>query len=603
MAGETQSSESYDPARIEPKWQRLWEREGLHKVDLDGAPRPFYNLMEFPYPSSEGLHVGHCYTYGGADTYGRYRRMRGDDVFQPMGFDAFGIHSENYALKVGQNPAVLVPRNVRRFREEQLKRIGAAFDWSHQVDTSDPPYYRWTQWIFLQLYKGGLAYRDTRPVNWCPSCLTTLAHEQVIEGRCERCHTPVTQRELTQWFFRITDYAERLLDFSGADFPAMTISLQRNWIGRKKGAEIDFRLAASDQKITVFTTRADTLYGATFLVLAPEHPLATQITTAARQVDVEAYRKRTAQRSEVERLSAGGEKTGVYTGAQVVNPVHGRQLPVWVADYVLMDFGTGAIFGTPAHDQRDLDFARAHGLPVRVVVLPSAAEPVEAESTGAEPVEAYEGEGILIHSGRYDGLSTTEARAMIVADLAAQGQARQTVSYRLHDWTISRQRYWGPPIPMIYCPVCGEVPVPEADLPVKLPVTDNFRPLGTGLSPLASIPEFVNTRCPHCGGPARRETDVSDNFLDSAWYFIRYLYAHRDDVPWAPERLEHWLPVSLYFGGPEHSTMHHLYARFLWKALQDLGQLPRDLGPEPFARLRLHGTIISEGAKMSKSRG
>ena len=590
--------DDYQPGQIEAKWRRIWERSDLYAVYLDAAQRPFYNLMEFPYPSSEGLHVGHSYTYGGADTYGRYRRMRGDDVFQPMGFDAFGIHSENYALKMGQNPAVLVPRNVRRFREEQLKRMGAAFNWAHQVDTSQPDYYRWTQWIFIQLYKGGLAYRDTRPVNWCPACLTTLADEQVIEGRCERCEAPVTQRELTQWFFRITDYADRLLDHSGADFPEMTRALQRNWIGRKEGAEIDFRIAGQGPTVSVFSTRADTLYGATFLALAPEHPLVAALTAPERRVDVDAYCAQARQRSEVERMSAGGAKTGVYTGAQAVHPLDGRLLPVWVADYVLPEVGAGAVFGTPGHDARDSDFGHAHGLPMLRVVRAS-----DDDGSPDTLAAVYEGEGILINSGPYNGLTTSEGRRAIVADLAARGLGRETVSYRLHDWTISRQRYWGPPIPMIYCQACGVVPVPEEELPVLLPATDHFRPLGTGLSPLASIAEFVETTCPSCGGPARRETDVSDNFLDSAWYFLRYLSTDRHDVPWDVARLRRWLPVGLYFGGPEHSTMHHLYARFLWKALQDLGHLPRELGPEPFAKLRLHGIIIHEGAKMSKSRG
>lgn len=593
--------EGYDPQRVENKWQRVWQERRLYETDLDAARRPFYNMVEFPYPSAEGLHVGHFYSYGGADTYGRYWRMQGYDVFQPMGFDAFGMHSENYALKLGMSPAVLVPRNIRRFREQQLQRMGAAFDWSRQVDTTDPYYYRWTQWIFVQLYKAGLAYRATRPVNWCPSCLTTLASEQVLEGRCERCATPVTQRELTQWFFRITDYAEELLDFSGADLPEITQVLQRNWIGRKEGAEVTFRVVPrgmmAEQQVTVFSTRADTLYGATFLVLAPEHPLVPFITDTAHRIEVDAYIKRTQQRSEVERLSATETKTGVFTGALAVNPVDGRQLPVWVADYVLMGFGTGAIFATPAHDARDWDFAHAYGLPILNVV-----QPVEA-ADDTPLSQAYEGEGLLINSGPYDGLTTAEARAAIVADLAERGLGRQTVSYRLHDWTISRQRYWGPPIPMIYCHTCGEVPVPEADLPVRLPATENFRPLGTGASPLGAIPEFVQTTCPRCGGPARRETDVSDNFLDSAWYFLRYTSTEHNDRPWDVERLKRWLPVTFYAGGAEHSTMHHLYARFLWRALQDLGHLPRALGREPFARLRLHGMIIKDGAKMSKSRG
>jgi leucyl-tRNA synthetase len=586
---------TYDPHEIEPRWQRAWEQTALHHTDLDGVARPFYNLMEFPYPSSEGLHVGHSYSYGGADTYGRFQRMRGFDVFQPMGFDAFGIHSENYALRMGTNPAVLVPRNVERFRETQLKRMGAAFDWSREVNTSDPGYYRWTQWIFLQMLKGGLAYRAEAPVNWCPSCLTTLADEQVVEGRCERCDTPVTQRTLTQWFLRITAYAEQLLDFNGADFPATTQTLQRHWVGRKEGAEIVFPVTETAQKIAIFTTRPETIYGATFVVLAPEHPLVDAVTTDGQRAAVRAYVAQTRGRSELERLAGGQQKTGIWTGAWATNPVDGRRLPIWVADYVLVSFGTGAIFAVSAHDQRDFDFARAHDLPCIQVVAP------EGEEWTVE--RAYEGDGTLLHSGPLDGLSVAEGRRTAVEHLQRLGAGRAAVTYRLRDWLISRQRYWGPPIPVVHCPHCGQVPVPEADLPVPLPQTDNFRPLGTGQSPLAAVPAFVHTTCPTCGGPAQRETDVSDNFLDSAWYFLRYLCTDCADRPWDTARLRKWLPVHSYIGGIEHSTMHHLYARFLWKALRDLGHIPRELGPEPFARLRLHGLIIKDGKRMSKSRG
>ena len=588
--------DTYDPHEIEPRWQRAWEEAGLHHTDLDAAKRPFYNLMEFPYPSGEGLHVGHFYSYGGADTFGRFQRMHGWNVFQPMGFDAFGIHAENYALKMGINPAILVPRNVSRFREEQLKRMGAAFDWAREVNTTDPRYYRWTQWIFLQLYKGRLAYRAEAPVNWCPSCLTTLADEQVVGGHCERCDSLVTKRRLTQWFFRITDYAERLLDFSGADFSETTQTLQRHWIGRKEGAEVHFTVAGSAERIAVFSTRADTLFGATFLVLAPEHPAVMRLVAPSQRAIVQDYLEQVARHCETDRLAAEHEKTGVWTGAWAVNPVDGRLLPIWVADYVLASFGTGAIFATPAHDQRDLDFAQAHGLPVIPVIRPLG-------GASASPLAAYDGDGILIHSGPYDGLTVEEAKRAIVADLQAQGLARPAVTYRLRDWLISRQRYWGPPIPIIHCEHCGEVPVPEEALPVLLPQTERFRPLGTGQSPLAAVPEFANVACPHCGGSARRETDVSDNFLDSAWYFIRYLNTEFDDYPWHVERLRRWLPVHMYIGGVEHSTLHHLYARFLWKALGDLSCIPQDLGAEPFARLRLHGLIIKDGSRMSKSRG
>ena len=604
--GETMGAGSYDPQEIEPRWQRAWEQADLYRADLDGAARPFYNLMEFPYPSGEGLHVGHTYAFGGADTFGRFQRMRGcrfganRDLFQPMGFDAFGIHGENYALKMGISPAVLIPRNVQRFREEQLKRMGAAFDWSREVNTSDPRYYRWTQWIFLQLYKGGVAYRAFAPVNWCPSCLTTLADEQVTpEGRCERCDTPVVRRELGQWFLRITAYAERLLVF-GEGYPQITRSLQRAWIGRKEGAEVEFAVEGSPCCITVFSTRPDTLFGATFVVLAPEHPATLAVSSAEQYQAVATYVQQAKARNEQERVGPGGAKTGVFTGVWAINPVDGRRLPVWVADYVLGTFGRGAIFATPAHDQRDLDFARAQDLPILPVVRPADGQPVTGNQ---QPATAYEGDGTLVNSGPYDGLPVTEAGQRIVTDLQARGLARPAVAYRLRDWLISRQRYWGPPIPIVYCQHCGEVPVPESDLPVLLPETSNFRPLGTGKSPLETVEEFVHTTCPRCGNAARRETDVSDNFLDSAWYYLRYLGTEFDDRPWDKERLRKWLPVNMYIGGIEHSTMHHLYARFIWKALQDLGHIPADIGAEPFRRLRLHGLIIKDGRRMSKSRG
>ncbi len=602
-------SESYDPRAIEPKWQRIWEENRLYQVDLDTAQRPFYNLMEFPYPSGEGLHVGHFYTYSGADTYGRFQRMRGYDVFQPMGWDAFGIQAENYALQIGENPARVIPRNVRRFREEQMKCMGAAFDWSRELNTSDPDYYRWTQWIFIQLYKGGLAYRAKAPVNWCPRCLTTLANEQVIAGLCERCDTPVEQRELTQWFLRITAYADRLLDYASVDFSETTRRLQRHWIGRKEGAEIMFAVqgfgaAQPDETISVFTTRPDTLFGATFLVLAPEHPALMRVARGERRGAVEAYIEQVKHRSEMERLAGDRDKSGVSTGAYALNPVDERPLPIYVADYVLTGFGTGAIFGTPAHDQRDWEFAQAHNLPIIPVVRPPTAEyPIPNTQYPIAHDGAYEGDGVLIHSGPYDGLTVEEAKRVIVADLEARGLARPAVSYRLRDWLISRQRYWGPPIPIIYCDACGEQPVPEEDLPVLLPETEHYRPLGTGQSPLASISEFVNAACPRCGGPARRETDVSDTFLDSAWYYLRYTSTEFAERPWEAKRVKRWLPVTMYVGGIEHSTMHHLYARFIWKALYDLGHIPQEQGDEPFARLRLHGLIIKDGAKMSKSRG
>jgi leucyl-tRNA synthetase len=589
--------DQYQPRDIEAKWLARWEQADLYRLDLDAAPRPFYNLMEFPYPSGEGLHIGHFYTYSGADTFGRYRRMTGHAVFQPMGFDAFGIHGENYALKLGENPAVVMPRNIARFREQQIKRMGAAFDWSREVDTTDPRYYRWTQWIFLQLYQAGLAYRASASVNWCPQDLTVLADEQVVDGHCERCGTPVIKRQLEQWFFRITAYAERLLDHSGADFTETTRTLQRHWIGRSEGAEVDFATEAGPP-LTVYTTRPDTLWGATFMVLAPEHPQVPALTLPGQRAQVEAYLAAASRKSQIEREDAAREKTGVFTGAYALNPVNGERLPIWVADYVLMSYGTGAMMAVPAHDQRDFEFARRFDLPVRLVVQP-ADRALVAESLP----EAWPGPGTLVHSGPLDGLSTDVSVSQAIAHLEQHGLGRRAVRYRLRDWLISRQRYWGPPIPMIYCDVDGWQPVPEDQLPVLLPLTDNFRPTGTGQSPLASIPGFVNVPCPRCGRPARRETDVSDNFLDSAWYYLRYLSTEFDDRAWDLDRARRWLPVAHYMGGIEHSTLHHLYARFLWKALMDLGCLPPEAGPEPFRQLRLHGWILRDGAKMSKSRG
>jgi len=604
--------ERYDPSLIEPKWQRIWAESEIYGVDLYRAQRPFYNLMEFPYPSAEALHVGHVYTYSGADTYGRYRRMRGDDVFQPIGFDAFGIHSENHALRVGRHPMELTVENTERYRR-QMQELGAIFDWSHCVDTSRPDYYRWTQWLFLQLYKAGLAYRAKAAVNWCPSCLTVLANEQVIGGLCERCDTAVVQRDMEQWFLRITAYADRLLaGHEKADFPATTVTLQRNWIGRSEGAEIRFTVAgARDLEISVFTTRPDTLFGATYLVLAPEHPAVEALATPEQAPAVRAYVEQARAKRELERLAAEREKTGVYTGAEAVNPATGERIPIWVADYVLMAYGTGAIMAVPAHDVRDYAFAVLHGLPIRVVVAPPGYQPSTVSTSPLTPPargmvggqglgEAYVGEGTMVNSGPFDGMPSTEAKGAITRWLEERGMGKSAVTYRLRDWLISRQRYWGPPIPILYCQRCGTVPVPEEELPVRLPYMADFRPKGMGTSPLAAVPEFVNATCPQCGGPARRETDVSDTFLDSSWYFLRYPSATHQDVPFSEGLTQKWLPVNLYAGGIEHSTLHHLYARFITLALHDLGYLSFE---EPFRKLRLHGLIIKDGAKMSKSRG
>jgi leucyl-tRNA synthetase len=612
-----------DYKAVEEKWNRRWEETGIYRVDLANAARPFYNLMEFPYPSGEGLHVGHVYTYCGADTYGRFMRMQGYDVFQPMGFDSFGIHSENYALKLGINPMELTDRTVARFRETQMKRLGTMWDWSHEVVTSHPEYYKWTQWIFLQMLKAGMAYRATAPVTWCPSCLTVLANEQTeaetIDGEevtvCERCHTPVTQREMEQWFFRITAFADRLVDnLKHLDWPELSKTLQTEWIGRSPGASITFSVQGGGEMFTVFTTRPDTIFGATYCVLAPEHPLVSRITRPEQRASVDAYLAEVARKTERERTTER-EKTGVFTGAYAINPATGAPIPIWIADYVLAQYGTGAIMAVPAHDQRDFEFARVYDLPIVLVYQPDGEQIDPATMPAALP----EHEGTIINSGPFDGKhSSPEIIPAFISFLAERGVGKAQTTLRLHDWLISRQRYWGPPIPIVYCAKDGIVPVPESDLPVILPEIEDFRPTGTGVGPLAALENWVNTTCPLCGGPAKRETDVSDTFLDSAWYFLRYPSTEWDDRPFDPERTKKWLPVNMYMGGIEHVRRHHLYARFTTMVLHDQGYLPFE---EPFSRLRLHGLllvleedrvvdpvtgeerVVQHVEKMSKSRG
>ncbi|HXE57309.1 MAG TPA: leucine--tRNA ligase [Gemmatimonadales bacterium] len=594
MTDQTHES-AYQPEAVEAKWAARWAERRTNEPDLDRAPRPFYNLMMFPYPSAEGLHVGNMFAFTGSDTYGRFKRLQGYDVFEPIGFDAFGIHSENYAIKLGVNPNQLIPRNIDNFRR-QLRRIGGMFDWRHELSTTDPAYYKWTQWLFVQLYKAGLAYRKSAPVNWCPTCKTVLANEQVVGGRCERCDTPVEQRILEQWFFRITRYARRLLDnLERLDWSETTKTAQRNWIGRSDGARIRFPVEGG-QAIDVFTTRPDTIFGATFMVLAPEHPLVDALTTPERRAEVDAYRRAVQARDIVSRKIGDREKTGVFTGGYATNPATGVPIPVWIADYVLMEYGTGAIMAVPGHDERDFEFAAKFGLPIVRVV---AAEGEGPDTPLTRPYAENDG-GRLVNSGRFDGLAVPEAKRRITAWLAELGVGEAAEHYRLHDWCISRQRYWGPPIPIIYCDRCGAVPVPEQDLPVLLPAIEDFRPDDSGVSPLARHEEWYFAPCPQCGARGRRETDVSDTFLDSAWYFLRYPSTEFDDRPFDPERTRKWLPVTTYIGGNEHAVLHLLYARFLTMVLHDLGRLPFE---EPFTRFRAHGLIVKDGAKMSKSRG
>ncbi|HEV2654685.1 MAG TPA: leucine--tRNA ligase, partial [Ktedonobacteraceae bacterium] len=586
-------SPRYDFAAFEAKWRERWEREKLYQADLSHARRPYYNLMMFPYPSAEGLHVGNMYAYIGSDIHGRWMAMQGYDVFEPIGFDAFGIHSENFAIQRGIHPRVLTARNVERFREQQLKRIGNRFDWSHEIDTTDPRYYRWTQWIFLQLFKNGLAERKTAPVNWCPKDQTVLADEQVIDGHCERCGTLVERRWLEQWFLKSTRYAQKLLDnLEWLDWSDRVKTLQRNWIGRSEGLEFAIEIdGMPDVRVQVYTTRPDTIFGMTFVALAPHHPLIPQITAKTQIADVAAYQQA------ANRLHTGTEHTmtGVFTGAYALHPLTGERVPIWIADFVLDSYGAGAVMGVPAHDERDMAFVKAMGLPVRtVIVQPGSAHPAE------EPQEAFVQPGVLINSAGYSGLTSAQAAEALLTWFEERSKGQRVAKYRLRDWLISRQRYWGPPIPIIYCQEHGAVPVPEEQLPVLLPDVENWMPTGTGASPLAAIESFVHTTCPICGQAARRETNVSDNFLDSAWYFLRY-FSHDDEMqPWDPDLLRKWLPVDMYIGGAEHSVLHLMYVRFLTMALHDLGHLEVE---EPFKRFRANGMITKDGAKISKSKG
>ncbi|MDQ8160960.1 MAG: leucine--tRNA ligase [Gemmatimonadota bacterium] len=586
----------YAPAAIEPKWRDRWADRGTNHAALDNAARPFYALMMFPYPSAEGLHVGNLFAFTGSDISARFHRLLGYDVFQPLGYDAFGIHSENYALRIGAHPMELTPKNVANF-QRQLERAGLMVDWRQKVDTSRPEYYKWTQWVFLQLYRQGLAYKKAAAVNWCPSCKTVLANEQVEGGTCERCGTAVEQRFLEQWFFRISAYAERLLNnLEWLDWSPITKSAQKNWIGRSEGAELSFRVDGQTDTVTVFTTRPDTIFGATYLVLAPEHPLVATVTTEAQRAAVAGYQEATKKQDLISRKSTK-EKTGVFTGAYAVNPATGANIPIWIADYVLMEYGTGAIMAVPGHDERDFEFAQLFALPiVRVVAGPDD----RADTPLGEVAYTDDAQGRLVNSGTFDGLPVAEAKTAVTAWLAAGGHGTKVTNYRLHDWCISRQRYWGPPIPIIYCDACGTVPVPESQLPVELPFIPDFKPDDSGISPLARHEEWFRVPCPTCGAPARRETDVSDTFLDSAWYFLRYPSATRSDVAFDADRTSRWLPVDSYIGGNEHAVLHLLYSRFVTMVMKDAGHIDFE---EPFTRFRAHGMIIREGAKMSKSKG
>ncbi len=647
--------ESWDPKKIEAKWSEIWSREGIYEPDLNSAKKPYYNLMMFPYPSAEGLHVGNMYAFCGSDIYGRHQRMRGNDVFEPIGLDGFGIHSENFALKIGQHPMELSKKTEANFYR-QLHMIGNSFAWDEKLETYDPSYYRFTQLIFVQLFKSGLAYRGKATVNWCPHCLTVLADEQVLKKSkikmqkskideevevCERCGTEVERRDLSQWFFRITNYAGRLLkNLDSIDWSEKVKVAQRNWIGKSEGAKLMFASdIESDALIEVFTTRPDTIFGVTFLVLAPEHPLVTTIINKAKgllQQQIRNFVDYSLKKTESERIGAKfeakksvkkQEKEGIFTGFYATNPLNGEEVPIYIADYVLMSYGTGAVMGVPAHDERDFEFAKKYKLEIKPAIVPKEGEWDFSQN-------AFTEEGVLANSGQFDGLTTEDGIQSVINYINENHLGSSFATWHLRDWIISRQRYWGPPIPMIFCEKCaadgkswftenktqiskvknqnldwghaGWYPVPEEDLPVELPYVKNFKPTGSGVSPLAADSNFVNVKCPGCGSQAKRETDVSDTFLDSAWYFLRYPSQIQNPkvksqkLPWDAEITKKWLPVDMYIGGAEHAVLHLLYSRFLTMALYDMGLVNFE---EPFTKFRVNGLLIKDGAKMSKSKG
>lgn len=572
--------------KIDKKWQNKWESTKLNKFDDSNLEKKLYVLEMFSYPSGSKLHAGHWFNYGPTDSWARMKKMQGFNVFQPMGFDAFGLPAENYAIKTGIHPKDSTLKNIETM-EEQLKAMGAMFSWENEVITCNPDYYKWTQWIFLKLYENGLAYKKKAPVNWCPSCNTVLANEQVLDGKCERCSAEVTKKDLSQWFFKITDYSEELLQcLDTIDWPEKTKAMQRHWIGKSIGAEVTFKIADSNLSFNAFTTRIDTLFGCTYTVMAPENELVDLITTAENKETVENYKEEARKQSDIERQSLTREKTGVFTGAYAINPVNGRKVPILVADYVLNTYGTGCVMGVPAHDERDFAFATKYKLPIERVI----------EGGTDLPYCEY---GKMINSGEFNGLHSEKGIEAIIAKLEAENLGNGKINYRLRDWLVSRQRYWGAPIPVVYCEKCGEVAVPESELPVLLPYDVEFSPDGS--SPLSKSEEFINTTCPKCGGKAKREADTLDTFVCSSWYFLRYPDNKNDVEAFNKEKIDKLLPVDMYVGGAEHACMHLLYARFFTKALRDMGYLSFD---EPFTALRHQGTILGpDGMKMSKSKG
>ncbi len=592
--------ERYVPEQIEAKWQQAWQDAKLFKATEEGGKPKFYGLDFFPYPSGNGLSVGHCRNYIPTDVLCRFMRMNGRNVMHPMGWDAFGLPAENEAIKKNSHPNKTVPAYIANYTR-QMNLVGISFDWEREVNSSSPDYYKWTQWFFLLLFKRGLAYRSGAPANWCGSCSTVLANEEVENGNCWRCGNPVEKKNLPQWFFKITDYADRLADdLDTVDWPDGIKMMQRNWIGRSEGVQFTMPIAGSDKNFEVFTTRVDTVFGMSFAVLAPEHPLVAEITTPECQAAVEEYVAEAKRTSEIDRLSTEHERTGVFTGAYAINPVNGQELPLFIADYVLAGYGSGAIMAVPAHDSRDYDFAKQQNLPITVVIRPDGWD-------GSDFTEAYTEPGTMMNSGEFDGMGSIAAKSAIADWMEAHKVGHRVVNYRLRDWLISRQRYWGAPIPIIHCPKCGAVPVPDDQLPVVLPDVENYKPTGDGRSPLALIPDFVNVSCPLCGGLASRETDTMGGFACSSWYFLRFASPKEDDRPFDPEKVKYWLPVDTYVGGAEHAVMHLLYARFWTKVMYDAGLIDFI---EPFSNLKNQGMVLAPDPKnpgtmikMSKSKG
>jgi len=627
--------EKYNPQKIEKKWQIIWQKTKAYRAKDFGSKKKFYCLDMFPYPSGTGMHVGHVINYTGSDIYSRYLRMNNYNVLHPMGWDAFGLPAENYAIKTGIHPSITTKKNITKIKK-QCKAMGFSYDWDREINTTDPDYYRWTQWIFLLMFKAGLAYKEKAPINWCPSCKTGLANEEVVDGCCERCGAEVGKKKLDQWILKITDYADRLLGgLKNLDWPESIKTMQENWIGRSEGAEVIFEAEnyrGEKFQINVFTTRADTLFGATYLVLAPEHPLVNKLVNPKLKSKVNQYIQKTIKESDIERTSLEKEKTGLFIGAFAQNPVNGQKIPIWISDYVLLNYGTGAIMAVPAHDTRDFEFAQKFKLPIIEVVSPSG-------KPSKKMKEAYTGEGKLINSGKFNGLTSTKARTKIVQFLAKKQLARKAICYKLRDWIFSRQRYWGEPIPLVYCPACAErlknlqfkvpstikekinfqvkvdkflynlgelinpgwIAIPLEKLPVKLPEVENYQPTGTGESPLAGIKKWVETKCPKCGSLAQRETNTMPQWAGSCWYFLRFIDPQNKEKIFDSRKIDYWMPVDLYIGGSEHAVLHLLYARFWVQFLYDAGYLSFE---EPFLKLVNQGVILGpDGQKMSKSRG